>query len=232
MKRKLKFFACLLCSFSLFSTSINTIYANNVNDEIIEINDDINVEFLVNDNDEVKVKSVEDDKIIISTVDKKSNIMTIEKYDINYKNLLSTYILDLNEISSQESQDNLSRATYQNTFSNREYEYYNSYDSEFGRCIKWDIRSDYKRKNGIIETNSNSNNLKNFRDAVETINDKEKAIIFTASIGTLTTILTAFASGGIGAGIAAASTAGVAANFVIDLNRAINDADYYFYRIY
>lgn len=47
----------------------------------------------------------------------------------------------------------------------------------------------------------------------------------------VTTILTAIATGGVGAGIAAASSVGVAANFVIDLNRAINDADYYFDRI-
>lgn len=157
--------------------------------------------------------------------------MTIEKYDINSNKLLSIDTLNLSEISKNSSKDNLSRANYQNTFSNREYRYYNSYDSKLGSCIKWDIRSDYKKKNGIIETSSNRDDLKNFRDAVETVNSKENSIIWTAGIGTVTTILTAIATGGVGAGIAAASSVGVAANFVIDLNRAINDADYYFDRI-
>ena len=228
MKKNLKYFICLLSSFTLLSTNINTIYANN---EIVKNIGDVKIEFLVDNDNEVKVKSTENNKIIISKVNKQSNIMTIEKYDINSNKLLSIDTLNLSEISKNSSQDNLSRANYQNTFSNREYRYYNGYDSKLGSCIKWDIRSDYKKKNGIIETSSNRDDLKNFRDAVETVNSKENSIIWTAGVGTVTTILTAIATGGVGAGIAAASSVGVAANFVIDLNRAINDADYYFDRI-
>lgn len=231
MKKKLKSIISLMCSFSLFTTSINTIYANDINGKIIQVDDDVKIEFLVNNDNEVKVKSIEDNKVIISTVDKKSNIMIIEKYDVSYQKLLSKDTLDLNKIFYEASQDNLFRANYQNTISNREYRYYYGYDSEIGSCIKWDIRSDYRTKNGIVETKDNINDLKSFRDAVETVNDKEKAIAFSVGIGTVSTILAAIASGGLSAGIAAAAAAGVTSGFVIELNRAINDADYYFYRI-
>lgn len=230
MKRKLKSILYLVCSFSILFTNITNIYANNDN-KIIQTENNIKTEVLVDNNDEVKVKSIEDDKIIISRVDKKSSIMTIEKYTLDNQKLLSKETLNLNKISSEASENNLSKANYQNTISNREYRYYYDYDSKLGRCKKWDIKSDYMTKNGIVETTDNINNLINFKNTVENINAKEISLAINSSIGVVSTILISLATGGLSAGIVAIAAICVTSKIVIKLNRAINDADFYFYRI-
>lgn len=185
---------------------------------------------LSNTDNECVVKEFQKDNIIISTNNKKTNRLTIERYDSTEQTLLSREVLDLNTLAENYISDNgialQSGDVYQHTFSNREYDIFYSYASP-----QWQIRSQDNRKLGYESTVNNMSYLENFRNAVEDINATEFNIIGAVGSTVAVTAIAAYLTGGIGAGSAAAGgSAAIIAEFT-SLNTACRNADYYFNRI-
>ncbi|WP_214845031.1 geobacillin-26 family protein [Exiguobacterium sp. s150] len=181
------------------------------------------------------VKEITSDVITIATNNKVENVLTIEKYDVSNDSLISTEVINLNEIQSLNQQTNkLSpemkassvNKSYQYTFTDREYEIY-FFDS--GR-VNWQIRSDDRRKS-VSENSGNRTNLKNFRAAVERVNSSELAVISAAGVTTAASLITVFMTGGLAAGLALTTGGGAVATAMVTMNSAVTDADYYFNRV-
>lgn len=187
------------------------------------------ISILKDNENELVVKEITTDGIVISTNNKTTNILTIEKYDISGENLVSTDILNLSEIQPLDQQIEAFSIdySYQNTFLNREYKIYFHGNGK----NNWDIRSKDRTKY-LAESSSNRGDLEKFRDAVERLNNAEFAVISAVGFSAATTILTAFLTGGLGAGLAAAGTGTTVAGTLYLVNSAVSDADYYFNRLW
>ncbi len=242
--------ALLLSSTAAFAeeSSTNVKIDTNIQDSSQDVNDKVSI--LKDNTSEIVVKEVKEDGVTVATKDKSTNILTIQKYDVTGDELLSTESLDLNELEAsaleaqkaqseplpeqlQKSSMGLQSATakkttmsYQNTFMNREYSISFFKDGK----NNWRIRSDDRRKS-VTEKKSNRSNLTHFRSAVERVNNGELAVISAAGLTTALTILTAFLSGGLAAGIAVSGAGGTVTTALYTVNSAISDADYYFNRV-
>ena len=206
--------ASVMCVMCISSVSAETI--------------DNNIIVLANDAQQCVVREVTDSGIVIATNDKTTGVLTVDTYDLEEKNLVSTQILDLNAIAESIENDISLAANdhmYQHTFSNREYDiyYYSSYTS-------WELRSKDSRKTRT-QTSSNISNLESFRSAVEDVNSAEYEIIINIGTTAAITAITAYLTGGLAAGLAAAGGSAAVATAFTDLNSACNTADYYFNKL-
>ena len=217
----------LLSSTSAFASNLSPTVVNSkpVVEQHLENHLSNSVSILTNNENEVIVKEVTVDGITISKNDKTTNILTIEKYDISGENLLSTDTLNLNEIQPINEIQPFVDHSYQNTFMNREYDIY-----FHSNKTNWDIRSTDRTKY-VTESPTNKDNLKEFRAAVERLNNGEFAVISAVGLGTATVVFTAFLTGGLGTAIAAAGAGGAVSAALLICNSAISDADYYFNKV-
>ena len=189
---------------------------------------DNNIMVLENNSQECVVREVTDSGIVIATNNKTTGILTVDTYDLEEKNIVSTQILDLNAIEAG-IENEISLAAndhmYQHTFSNREYDiyYYSSYTS-------WQLRSGDSRKTRT-QTSSNISDLESFRGAVEDVNSAEYEIMINVGTTAAITAITAYLTGGLAAGLAAAGGSAAVATAFTDLNSACNTADYYFNKL-
>lgn len=217
MGKKNKKLLSLLVAFTLMlGTSLSTFASSNETPIV-----------LVSDEQKVIVREVTEEGITIATNDKTTKVLTVENYDSTGENLLSSMTIDLNEIET-EAREVLAfwnGDLYQHTFSDREY------DVWFDSPNEWTVRSGDNAKYNVTETTRNAANLESFRGYVEDVNEAEYLIIGAVGGTLAVTAITAFLTGGTAAGIAAAGggTAIVAA--FAYLNKACNNADYYFRRI-
>ena len=178
--------------------------------------------FLVENEKENVVKEVTAEGITISTNNKETNIITVDKYDSSGDTLLTSMTIDLNNIDTEEvSSPYAFNSESQKTFMNREYITY------FGDPNRWELRSKDKRKS-VKESSKNKADLRSFRSAVERVNSGEFAVIAAVGVGGSVTILTALLTGGLGAGLAAAGSGTAISAAVIATNSACNDADFYY----
>lgn len=217
MGKKNKKLISLFVAFTLMlGTSVSTFASSNETPIV-----------LVSDEQKVIVREVTEEGITIATNDKTTKVLTVENYDSAGENLLSSMTIDLNEIETETGEFLAlwDGDLYQHTFSDREY------DVWFGSPNEWKVRSGDSTKYKVMETTSNISNLESFRGYVEDVNEAEYLIIGAVGGTVAVTAITAFLTGGTAAGIAAAGGGTAIAAAFTNLNKACNNADYYFRRI-
>lgn len=214
-------------------TNLEKSGTENVLNESQSLKSDVSI--LQDDKIQKVVKEITSDVITIATNKKVENVLTIEKYDAADQSLISTEVINLNELQSLNQAPNkfspemkayAVNRSYQHTYTNREYDIY-FFDSGL---VNWKIRSDDRRKS-VSENSSNRTNLKNFRSAVERVNTAELQVISAAGITTAVSLITVFMTGGLAAGLALATGGGTVSAAMISMNSAVSDADYYFNRV-
>lgn len=215
MKNIKKIFSMILSLIMLFTLAIP-----------VEASDNLDIKEIRNDNDVVVIQETKEDEIIIATNDKRTNILTVEKYQKNSNTLISRNITDLNVLREKSEKkvilnERMARAsghTYQHTFSNREY------DRWSGNPNKWKCRIPSGIKN-VNENSSNRSDLRTFADHVEEVNEAEFVIIGAVGGTAAATAIAAFLTGGTAAGVAAAGGGSAIVAAFANLNSACNKAD-------
>lgn len=174
---------------------------------------------------EYVVKEVTSEGITISTNNRVSHMLFIEKFD-TAGNLLSVDTIDIYATETGESGfGDLTRATSsQYTFSNREY--YVNHDSGY-----WKIRSGDNNKTGYEKNVNNTSYLESFRGYVEDVNSAELALIGVVGGTLIVAVVTGLLTGGVGAAIAAAEGIVGASAAIAVLSKCINNADYYYNKV-
>ncbi|MFJ7731218.1 geobacillin-26 family protein [Lysinibacillus sp. NPDC097231] len=212
-----------------------------VDKEAIEYLDSLQIN-VIEDNENFRiVESIENGKPMVATFDKNSNILTTQiKGDDSSK-----LVIDLNELAALEESmkeptsgdiSAFASSMKQDTFTNYEY------TIEFTSPESWQLRRPnpdnpinwlYK---DVKKTTSNATNLGNFKNAVNDLNDYEWKYIGAASgagILAIAALIVGAINGGAGiaVGLAAAGVTGAAYNYAISMNRAANDAHYYYFQV-
>lgn len=194
-----------------------------------------NITTLRNDSKLCIVKEVNHNNVTIATNDKTSNVLTVAKYDFSGTNLISKQIIDLNTISKENKSSNILKSrshwgngdSYQHTFSDREFDIWYG---KRGEPNEWKIAIP-KSSRTVKETKYNERNLESFRSAVEDVNESEYIVIGAVGGTVAATAISAFVSAGTAAGIAAAGGTSVIVAAFASLNKACNNADYYYKRV-
>lgn len=205
-------------------------YLENIKVNIIEDNENFRI-----------VETTENEQTIVTTLNKNTNIITSQvKGDDT-----SEIEVDLNELAKLEESykestsggvSTLASTLKQDTFSNYEY------TITFSSPEKWQLRRPnpdnilkwyYK---DVTKTTKNSTNLSNFKKSVDDLNYYELMFIGSASgvaILTIVSFIVASISGGAGfAGLlVAAGVTGAAYNYAMQMNRAANNAHYYYFQV-
>ena len=221
MKRYLKHVLCLTLSTILTTTTIIPSFASDLSSNYLieELNNiDENISIVENNNNKTVVKEYKENETIVATYDKTRNIVINEIYNEDESYLISSSILDLNNIDNSFS-NNL--RLYQNTFSNREYRNTGGH---------WEIRSGNLKKSGY-ENDSNIDYLEKFRDAVEEVNSAEYTLMGVVGGSVIVSVVTALLSSGTAAAIAVAGGVAGSTTAIANLNKHINNADYYFSKV-
>lgn len=174
---------------------------------------------------EYVIKEVTSEGTTISTNNRVSHMLFIEKFD-NAGNLLSISEIDLYALETGESDfGDLSRATSsQYTFSNREY--YVNHSTGY-----WKIRSGDNNKIGYEKNVNSTSYLESFREHVEEINSAELALIGVVGGTLVVAVVAGLLTGGVGAAIAAAEGIAGASAAIAILSKCINNADYYYNKV-
>ncbi|QVK21384.1 geobacillin-26 family protein [Mycoplasmatota bacterium] len=195
---------------------------------------------IITDNQNVRVvKGVEGDIITYATYNKIANTLEYTEYTKGDKENSVTTLLNLNNVNIPIENDSITTmgtSIEQKTYSNYEYKI------TFGSPNHWELRrpqpgswtslyyfTTYERSDLLTDLN-------NFRNTVEDIDDLEKEIIFYGGVAIIGTVLllifTSGTSAGLQAALASAGIFGVVADLTMDLDRAIDDAYYYYFRVY
>ena len=183
-----------------------------------------NIRILVDNELEFTVEERTGTGSIVSTNNRQTNMLTISFYDFE-NNLVYLESLDL----SSQGTFNAS----QNTFSNREYSMQTSFWTPgSSQDPYWTIRSGNSRRSGLESTVNRHSDLMSFRSAVDRVNSAEWALIGVIGGTSIVTVVAALLTAGTGAAIAATGGVAGAATAIAVLNNAINDADFYFSRIF
>lgn len=192
---------------------------------VTQLNLPDNVEILEDTQLKLVVKETTEDGITISTNNKTTQTLNVEKYEMDGKTLVSSLQFDLKEIEATYNNEQLISPlvfsgdgdVYQHTITNREY------DIKITNSTReWRLRSKDSYKY-VTQTPTNKEDLELFRTAVEGVNTAENSILAVAGVATILVFMTA----GVGAAISAGGGAGVSGFFIV-LNERISDADYHF----
>lgn len=185
-----------------------------------------NITILENNLSKTIVKEVTDNGVTISTNDKLTQILTIDKFEKDGVTLISSTKLDLAEINAQAAEPEISTFAfsgkgdiYQHTFTNREYDIKLN---QTNKTREWRLRSGSQTKYVMEIEDVNDDILKDFRKAVNAIDSTEKNIILVGGVAAIA----AFLTGGIAAGISAAGGGTLVGGLFIALDGQIDEADY------
>lgn len=213
--------------------------------EALDLND-YELKVVVDNDLERIVETVENGKVTTGSLDKTTNVMTIETEGEE------TITIDLNNTYEHSSEPILDEITVESGFEHdlnispfaviAQENTWTNYEYTINTGNKWQLRRPqpgtltktyYKN---VTEKSSNKSNLSKFKSSVDKLNTAEwkyLGLSFTVPIGTAATVVAAAINGGaaIAVGLATAGIVGAAASAALDMHRHAKDAHYYYFTV-